>query len=69
MKEVDEAKAMLAQVHDQQGLVKSLRESAERIRLLEKENLDMSRILKMHVSSPDMLPQRAADAVIKREVP
>ena len=32
----DEAKALLAQCQDPQGLVKSLQESAERIRLLEK---------------------------------
>ena len=66
--ELDEAKALLAQCQDPQGLVKSLQESAERIRLLEKENVDLSRILTNYVSNPAMLPCRAADASIKREV-
>ena len=67
-KQLDEAKALLAQCQDPQGLVKSLQESAERIRLLEKENVDLSRILTNYVSNPAMLPCRAADASIKREV-
>ncbi|CAL1127074.1 unnamed protein product [Cladocopium goreaui] len=66
--ELDEAKALLAQCQDPQGLVKSLQESAERIRLLEKENVDLSRILTNYVSNPAMLPCRAGDASIKREV-
>ena len=67
-KQLDEAKALLAQCQDPQGLVKSLQESAERIRLLEKENVDLSRILTNYVSNPAMLPCRAADASIKREL-
>ena len=67
-KQLDEAKALLAQCQDPQGLVKSLQESAEHIRLLEKENVDLSRILTNYVSNPAMLPCRAADASIKREV-
>ena len=67
-KQLDEAKALLAQCQDPQRLVKSLQESAERIRLLEKENVDLSRILTNYVSNPAMLPCRAGDASIKREV-
>ena len=66
--ELDEAKALVAQCQDPQGLVKSLQESAERIQLLEKENVDLSRILTNYVSNPAMLPCRAGDASIKREV-
>lgn len=64
MQELNATKDLLANVDDKHDMLSRLVKANERIHILEKENLDMARILQMHVSSPGMLP-----CAIKREMP